>query len=179
VLPSLNPVYRSPKMSHTVVPLKQQRYPWASKKKRMSVCIAAICQENGEPRIVLCSDTRLSATGFGSSDGTRKIFALGYGWLILLATEDWSSGIGLKDHLRRQWRTLNKLPYQRRIDELKSTLHAQLSQSRYCSTRTEALICGFTRKLPIIVYLWRASEIRRTVFLHIRKAQSATHWLQI
>jgi len=48
----------------------------------MTVCIAAACQEDGEPRIVLCSDTRLDQGEWGSTDMTPKFDIIGRGWLV-------------------------------------------------------------------------------------------------
>jgi len=55
----------------------------------VTVCITSICQENGEPRLILCSDTRLTYTDIGSTNMTAKMEVLGYGWCVQLAGE-WS-----------------------------------------------------------------------------------------
>src|SRR6266436_4536037 len=50
----------------------------------MTICIAAICQEreHGKPRVVLCSDTRVSSNTF-LTDSALKIDVLGYNWAAL------------------------------------------------------------------------------------------------
>jgi hypothetical protein len=48
----------------------------------MTVCIAAACQQDGEPRIVLCSDTRLDQGEWGSTDMTLKFDIIGRGWTV-------------------------------------------------------------------------------------------------
>lgn len=50
----------------------------------MTVCIAAVCQHDDEPRIVLCSDWK-GEEGFGGSETTDKWRSLPKGWEVLLA----------------------------------------------------------------------------------------------
>src|ERR1039457_3027142 len=57
-------------------PLKHARYP-----SQVTVCIAAICQDHGAPRILLCSDSRMSSGNYGSTDFIMKIHPLGRRWI--------------------------------------------------------------------------------------------------
>jgi len=57
--------------------------------RAVTVCIAAMCQESGQPRIVLCSDTRLDYGDLGSTNTSCKINLAGWGWCSQLAG-DWS-----------------------------------------------------------------------------------------
>src|ERR1700733_12858868 len=76
------------------LPLKQVRYPVPQsdgKRKPVTVCIAAICQEISDPKIVLCADTKLDGSYAGSSDGNQKIGKLAFGWVDMMAG-DWVRG---------------------------------------------------------------------------------------
>jgi hypothetical protein len=56
-------------------------------RKRMTICIAAVCQQdkmNEESRIVLCSDWK-SETEFGGSETSDKMRTLPKGWVALMA----------------------------------------------------------------------------------------------
>jgi hypothetical protein len=130
-------------------PLKHWRYPWVSSRKAMTVCIAAVCQQSGEPRIVICADTRLESPGVGAADSMLKMLPLGYGWIALLATEDWNSASTLRDHLRGQWRRIRNLASPRRVSELTKTLSDQFAQTPFCTAQTEALICGLQNPLRL------------------------------
>jgi hypothetical protein len=49
--------------------------PW--ERREMTVCIAAICEENtADPKIVLCTDRKISSA-LGSSEQTLKIRVVG------------------------------------------------------------------------------------------------------
>jgi hypothetical protein len=71
-----------------VRPLKPDELRQAlGRRKRMTVCIAAICQEdkqNNEPRIVLCYDWK-SESEFGGSETADKLRLLPKGWVALMA----------------------------------------------------------------------------------------------
>jgi hypothetical protein len=73
----------------------------------MTVCIAVACQEEGEPRIVLCSDTRLEYGEWGSTNSAVKLDVLGYGWIAQMAG-DWSSVRELCSILKKKIQALNK-----------------------------------------------------------------------
>lgn len=68
----------------------------------MTVCIAAICQEDGESRILHCVDTRLSDSWSGSVDRAKKIRPIGHGWVALLAG-DWLNCVNLSDAFAESW----------------------------------------------------------------------------
>jgi 20S proteasome alpha/beta subunit len=55
----------------------------------MTVCIAGACQHHGEPRIVLCCDSRLDFGEVGSTNNACKVRILGCGWVGLIAG-DWT-----------------------------------------------------------------------------------------
>ena len=80
----------------------------------MTVCIAAIYQDDEEQQgIVFCADGRLSHTWAGSTDQNVKTFDIGHGWTSLIATDNWTSGVSFRDHVREGWENL-WLPEQRR-----------------------------------------------------------------
>jgi hypothetical protein len=51
----------------------------------MTVCIAAKCQQEGEPRVVLCCDW-LSGDDYGSSETCDKLGKIAEGWFVLIAS---------------------------------------------------------------------------------------------
>src|ERR1035441_4742888 len=57
--------------------------------RSMTVCIAGACQHHGEPRIVLCCDSRLDFGEVGSTNNACKVRILGCGWVGLIAG-DWT-----------------------------------------------------------------------------------------
>jgi hypothetical protein len=50
----------------------------------MTVCIAAICEDGADEKLVLCSDRKLSS-GLGSADVGKKDFLLPHAWRMLTA----------------------------------------------------------------------------------------------
>jgi|HubBroStandDraft_6_1064221.scaffolds.fasta_scaffold00142_29 hypothetical protein len=61
-------------------------YKRLPKRKRMTLCLAAICEANTEtPKIVLCADCERSADAVGSSEIEDKIGFVRPGWAALLA----------------------------------------------------------------------------------------------
>ena len=106
----------------------------------MTVCIAAACRQNNEPRIVICADTRLESFGVGASDGTLKMHPIFYGWVALLATDDWNSASMLLAYLQRHWRRLRPLATIRRIPELTKQIGIDFEASSFCMAQTEALL---------------------------------------
>ena len=50
-----------------------------------TICIAVKCQENGKPRFVLCSDTRITMEGFARWDGIQKVYPIGRDWIGMFA----------------------------------------------------------------------------------------------
>jgi len=57
----------------------------ASRKIRMTICIAAICQHKGHTAIVLCADYRSTRGDYIKADDTHKIWHFGKGGAILFA----------------------------------------------------------------------------------------------
>jgi 20S proteasome alpha/beta subunit len=53
----------------------------------MTVCIAAICRDEDQEKIVLCSDRRMSS-GLGGSEVGRKEHALSHGWRCLVSGDE-------------------------------------------------------------------------------------------
>ncbi len=69
-------MYCSPRPPFTPKPqpLKHVRYPWKPKEKPMTICIAAACEDNGKPLIVLCADTKTSFyDGLTNTGGYTKM----------------------------------------------------------------------------------------------------------
>ncbi len=62
------------------LPIKRP-YPW---ERNMTICTAAICRDNHENKIVLCTDQKIS-TVVGSSDTARKEYGLGNDWHCLVS----------------------------------------------------------------------------------------------
>ena len=56
--------------------------PW--EKSKMTVCIAAACQLNGEPHIVLCSDWQEGSV-LGTAEVSFKQISIGQGWTVMAA----------------------------------------------------------------------------------------------
>jgi hypothetical protein len=76
------------------------------KPKPVTVCIAAACKTmTGEPRIVLCADTRLEYQYTGSNDGNPKIGRLAYGWFAMLSGNDWMAAKDIHGRIKSELRT--------------------------------------------------------------------------
>jgi 20S proteasome alpha/beta subunit len=65
-----------------VPPLKHRRYPWDTD---VTICIAAIADWWHDPKIVLCSDTRIEMQDFASANTGNKLGRIAKHWLALLA----------------------------------------------------------------------------------------------
>src|ERR1700733_269061 len=92
--------------TYTGVTLKHLRYDAV---KSMTVCIALLCVEENEPRIVFCVDSRLDAT-YSSTDTAVKIHAIADAWAALLSGDDWNMAVELAKHLSQRIRSLSKPP---------------------------------------------------------------------
>jgi hypothetical protein len=72
----------------------------------VTVCIAGICREsrNGEQTLVLCTDTRVTISGFASSDTATKLES--YGPLVILFADNGARAKELvaviKDHVKKE-----------------------------------------------------------------------------
>jgi 20S proteasome alpha/beta subunit len=69
--------------------------------KAMTCCVAVACQDQGNPRIVLCSDSRLDFGVLGSTNSAIKLDVLGFNWCAQMAG-DWSGVQGLCAILQRR-----------------------------------------------------------------------------
>ena len=78
----MNRPYRGP-VDWRGLPVRRP-FPW---ERDMTVCIAAICTDSGEHKIVLCTDTRIGGD-LGSSEGFLKEIAIGGGWYCLIAGDE-------------------------------------------------------------------------------------------
>jgi hypothetical protein len=119
----------------------------------MTVCIAAACQDKGQPRIVLCSDTRLDYQDIGSTSTTVKIDVLGYGWCIQLAGE-WSGVKYLGSILISKIQNLSSAPTS--LKQIENEINSGLDEfirSAFCEDdkRYETLLSGFIGNKPSIV----------------------------
>ena len=65
------------------LPIKRP-YPW---EREMTVCIAAICTDEGEHKVVLCTDTRIGGD-LGSSEAFLKEIGIGNGWYCLISGDE-------------------------------------------------------------------------------------------
>src|ERR1039457_6367102 len=72
--------------AHAPTPLRPKPF---YTQRSMTVCIAGACQHHGEPRIVLCCDSRLDFGEVGSTNNACKVRILGCGWVGLIAG-DWT-----------------------------------------------------------------------------------------
>jgi 20S proteasome alpha/beta subunit len=50
-----------------------------------TICIAAVCRENSEPRIVLCSDTQMTYADIAKWEGAKKCHPIYPGWFAMIA----------------------------------------------------------------------------------------------
>ena len=152
--PSRDPFSRQPNRPFPT-PVKHLRYHGGFTGRRMTVCIAAICHNGGYPKIVICADTRFASAFVGSTDSAFKIKPLPYGWLLLLATDDWNSALTLYSHLSKIWGTLKDSS----PAVICHKLEKQFSRHQFCSKATDALICGFTKGHdPVVLYLGVSPE---------------------
>jgi hypothetical protein len=119
----------------------------------MTVCIAAICQQQSSPKIVLCSDRRLDYGYAGASDSIVKIDSTGYGWMSLFACADWNSVIALREHMRAVWRA--SLTPATRGEALGSAerMGQLFLVTSFAKPLTEVLLCGFVQATPMIFYI--------------------------
>ena len=132
------------------------RYPVPKRKeqkKPMTVCIAAICQQqHGEPRIVLCADTRLDYYA-GTNEGNLKIGKLAHGWVAMLSGMDWTAAKEIHGLVKKQ--------ITRRAPKSKIGLHDLLARAAksYLSgpfnakVQIDILVCGFIGLEPLIAKL--------------------------
>lgn len=118
----------------------------------VTVCIAVACQEQGDSRIVLCSDTRLDYDYLGSTNTTCKIDVLGYGWCAQMAGH-WSGVQELCAILKRKVRSFRVGPRSSEIITAAQKSVAEFLKSPlYQSDQTvQLLLSGFDENFPVIV----------------------------
>jgi hypothetical protein len=142
----------------------------------LTVCIAAICQQLGEPRIVLCADTKLDAGWAGSSDGNLKIGRLAYGWVGMLSG-DWSTAKELHSFLEAEF--LASAPFDRTsVFEKVSGAGATFIASPFYrkDKSAEITVCGFIGQTPTIVVLGIGKTKRPHIdFRHTYATSGAGH----
>ncbi len=119
----------------------------------VTVCIAAACQEQGQPRIVLCSDSRLDWAEFGSTNSTVKLDVLGYGWCSQLAGE-WSGVFYFNSLLRHNMQDRESAPT--KLSEVEDLIQDAIQE--FCSSALhdeeqvyDVLISGFLQETPIVM----------------------------
>lgn len=132
-----------------VQPVKQKRYP-DLKGKRVTVCIAAKCQDQGRPRIVLCSDTRVSAGDYGSTDSTVKFKGISKGWIGLISGNREDAEEILQMIAERFSRT--DLVSASVVVSVVTEVLAEFSSSSLCTPNCcDLLVCGFVKQMPVIM----------------------------
>jgi len=123
-----------------------KRYPTA-----MTVCIAAICQDKGEPRIVLCSDSRLDYADLGSTNMTCKLDVLGHGWCVQLAGE-WSGITGLCSTLKERVQNLSLVSTREIENVAKDAINEFLKSPRYQPKQPyQTILSGFVAEVPVVL----------------------------
>lgn len=102
----------------------------------MTICIAAICEVNNDPKIVLCSDWKLSSA-LGSAETGFKQRAIGKLWISLFSG-DVSAARALIILFKKHLQPTNKLDetsvvqfVRAALNERKSDLANELSQGRF------------------------------------------------
>jgi len=102
--------------------IEPPRRPWreapAWKRRNMTVCIAATC-EDGE-KIVLCTDTKLSSA-LGSTETGRKDLHIGNRWRLLTAGDE-PEIIALHRLYRRRFQDINNLTPEKLDESMKFPL---------------------------------------------------------
>ncbi|HUA19521.1 MAG TPA: hypothetical protein VMB25_12310 [Bryobacteraceae bacterium] len=115
----------------------------------MTVCIAVMCQLDGLPRILLCSDSRLDYGYSGATDQNIKISDIGHGWCSMFASDDWASAQHLKDHLAARWQQF-PTPETKEAAYVtaKVVLEEFLTSALHGKSTKEVLLCGYIGDPP-------------------------------
>lgn len=91
----------------------------------VTLCIAAACELQGKPRIVLCTDWKaeetLGGTSLGSSENADKLYWIGKGWAALIAGSE-SSGQELVRAFAKHMKTVKKFEWGELQEELRKPL---------------------------------------------------------
>lgn len=137
-------------------PLKQVRYPVPKpkeQKKPVTVCIAVICKQIGEYRIVLCADTRMDTSYTGSNDNTRKISPLCSGLYGLLAG-DWMAARDVHNRVKAEIKSKGIPQSETKLKEvLMRCAKAHKKSALSGTTALELMVAGFIKGVPIICVL--------------------------
>lgn len=138
------------------LPLKQVRYALPrpiARAKSVTVCIAAICENNREPRIVLCADTRLDASYTGSTEGNLKIGKLACGFLSMLSG-DFMAATDIHERIKAEMLSKGPPPDKTKLynllmrvgkSYLKSPLNVKLT--------ADLIVAGFIGQTAVIATL--------------------------
>jgi hypothetical protein len=125
----------------------------------VTVCIAAICQEAGEPRIVLCSDTRLDYDFLGSTDVTVKTNSCAHGWIGLLAG-NWAQTLSLFGNIKSNMMARPAPATNEQVLEAAKVAAEEFTKSAVCNkdTTCDILLSGFLGGVPAILRLSVAED---------------------
>ncbi len=118
--------------------------------RAMSTCIAAICKEDGEPRIVLCSDTRMSSGEFGSTDLAPKMDVIGRGWIVHFANRP-DAAAELIKRIKEWFRSTLSLDTVHAALVAISNAVNEFRNSPLCEPRCcQLIVTGFVGREPVI-----------------------------
>jgi 20S proteasome alpha/beta subunit len=117
----------------------------------MTVCIAAICRDGDDRRVVLCTDTRLEHGDVGGEDGAPKIYVLGWGWVALIAGP-WSGIRALARKIRYSVQALSDYPsHDAILDLIDSSIAEFRSSPAFASDQVhELILSGFNQYGPLL-----------------------------
>jgi hypothetical protein len=133
----------------------------------VTVCIAAICQEISDPKIVLCADTKLDGSYAGSSDGNRKIGKLAFGWVDMMSG-DWVRAKELHGWIKSEF-LANGAPSDRgRVFELLMNAgNSFIGSPMYRKdAAVDILACGFIGAVPVISGVSIGSTTKPSVYFN-------------
>lgn len=148
------------------VPLPLRRK--GSYAKGVTVCIAAACQEDGEPRIVLCSDTRLDEGEWGATDMTPKFDIIGRGWAAQWAERPDSSK-ELIQRIKEWFRAVERFQTVHSVLMALNRAVGEFRDSPLCTPGCcHLIVTGFVGGKPVIAVI-QDNEKRR---LSVRLAES-------
>lgn len=115
----------------------------------MTLCIAAICREENDPRIVFCNDTLSSQGPLGSRNSTTKVDVLGNGWIVQLAGNVPIARNAIDD-LRQVFSAANFHATTRNavLDAVRNTLNPRQLIEPLAG---QLLFSGFVRRTPLLI----------------------------
>lgn len=117
----------------------------------VTVCIAATCKERGEPRIIICSDTRLDYGDLGSTNMAVKLDVLGHGWIVQMVG-DWSLVRSLRSILKDRIQNLGRVNFSDVVRESQNSVNQFLKSPLYDSDKEcQLLLSGFDGSDPHIL----------------------------